>query len=73
MLGMEFHVIGALDVHSGVGCNDLCVVAARDIGQSLHDALHVNDEALECSSDYGQLLLQEIPGDGNPMATTAAR
>ncbi|MBA7626548.1 hypothetical protein ES703_34000 [subsurface metagenome] len=65
---VKLNVAGPLYLGPGVSGHNLGVVALGNIGQPLHNALDINHHSLDGPSDYGQLLLQEIAGDGHAVA-----
>ncbi len=62
---VELHMGGAFNMGSGVGGDNFGMVALGDLGQPLHDALDIDHHSLHRAGDDGQLLLQEIAGDGH--------
>ena len=68
MVLVELDVRGAGDLHLGRGGDHLGVEVLGQVGQRLHDALHVDDHRFYRAGDDGQFLVQEVAGRGNALA-----
>ena len=58
----------ALNLDLGRRGDDLGVEVAGQVGQRLHDALHVHHHGLDRAGENRQLLVQEVAGRGNALA-----